>query len=356
MAEQEGYLFQKITHDSSGKEIDLGFLKDGTFVETMDLSGPRFMLSFDDPYSYIRDTLKLKELDEVTIRVADIPGRAGLDQTFPCIVIKNEPVGDCQKISLVPKAVYEIKRPRDQSELFVQKGAESIIQRFFKGVQLDIGSFPVVEDYHYIAGERPALVLRQMARELGAHLFYSRGKVVMKTIDDMLQDNPVATYVYGNASAENQIIIYKSPGFQGLLREKLLRPAFAFGESRGLLDTLSDIAGKLLSGDVAGATSSAVGAAISTAQEKVKAPVISSLQNPTSLKNLQKTVLPIFDMTCLGNGFLQPGKLLKVKIEKNTAEDPYDESTPEKMVISEVAHWYSAQKYYSRVKCVTPLE
>lgn len=356
MAGQEGYLFQKITHEGSGKELDLGFLKEGTFVETMDLSGPRFMLSFDDPYSYIRDTVKVKELDEVTIRVADIPGRAGLDQTFTCIVVKNMPVGDCQKLSLIPKEVYEIKRPRDKSELFVQKGAESIIQQFFKGASLDVSSFPVVEDYHYIAGERPALVLRQMARELGAHLFFRRGKVVMKTFEEMLQESPVATYTYGDQNAENQIIIYESPGFQGLLKEKLLRPAYAFGESRGLLDTLSDIAGKLMSGDVAGAASSAAGAAMSAAQEKVKAPVISSLQNPTSVKNLQKAILPAFDMTCLGNGFLEPGKPLKVKINKNAAEDPYDESTPEKMVISEVAHWYSAQKYYSRVRCATALE
>lgn len=356
MASQEGCLFQSIKHVTSGKELDLGFLKEGQFVETMDLSGPRFMLSFDDRFSYIRGTLGLQELDEVEIHVADIPGRAGIDNKFTCIVMRNQPIGDCVKLSLVPKEIYEVKRPKDKTELFVQQGVESIISQFFKGVQTTIGNFPVVEDYHYIAGERPALMLRQMAREQGAHLFYSRGEVVMKTVEEMMKGSPIEEYWYGDKSKDNQIISYSVPGFQGLLKEKLLRPAFAFGESRGLLDTLSDIAGKLMSGDVAGATGSAVGAIGGAAKELVEAPVISSLQNPTSIKNLQKAIVPAIDLTCLGNGNLQPGKVLKIKINLNEAENPMDESIPEKVLISTVAHWYSAQKYYTRIKGVVALE
>lgn len=47
-------IFKKICHDHSGQEFDLGYIEEGTFIETLSLDGPKLLLTMIDPYSYLR--------------------------------------------------------------------------------------------------------------------------------------------------------------------------------------------------------------------------------------------------------------------------------------------------------------
>ena len=42
-------IFKKICHDQSGQEFDLGYIEEGTFIETLSLDGPKLLLTMMDP-------------------------------------------------------------------------------------------------------------------------------------------------------------------------------------------------------------------------------------------------------------------------------------------------------------------
>ena len=46
-------IFKKICHEQSGQEFDLGYIEEGTFIETLSLDGPKLLLTMMDPYSNI---------------------------------------------------------------------------------------------------------------------------------------------------------------------------------------------------------------------------------------------------------------------------------------------------------------
>ncbi len=73
------YLIQKITHVKSGEELELSELLSGNFIESMDLSGPKFIATFTDRYSWLRDEIGVEIGDEVQVRVADYYSRDELD-------------------------------------------------------------------------------------------------------------------------------------------------------------------------------------------------------------------------------------------------------------------------------------
>ena len=48
-------IFLKIVHDQSGEELDIPYLNEGTYVESIELDGPKLMLVFRDPFDRMRN-------------------------------------------------------------------------------------------------------------------------------------------------------------------------------------------------------------------------------------------------------------------------------------------------------------
>ena len=148
-------IFKKICHDQSGQEFDLGYIEEGTFIETLSLDGPKLLLTMMDPYSYLRDGLKVKELDTLSVTLTDSFASDRLDANMTFTLLKMQSNGHFIKMQLMSTSVYQAKCFVTVSKSFIQKSITEILPYYIKGLKLDIGKFPIVEDYHCLAGGAP---------------------------------------------------------------------------------------------------------------------------------------------------------------------------------------------------------
>ncbi len=324
MKEQE--IFQKIEHLESGEALDLSFLKECNFVETMDLSGPRLMAEFDDKFRYLRDDLKIAERDTLKMTLADIYARDGMDEVLDFTILSMPIAGDSVKFNCIFKMTYDLKQPAPSARAFVQKGASAIVSALCPGFKVNAGRFPVIDDYHLLAAERASFMLRQMAREKGAHFYLRRTEACFHRLSDLLQVESPFVYHHDDSRKENQIIQYTAPSCQHILEDRIIRNYQGWNITEGWVTSGVDAP-----------------------------PEIYSSPSKTTLKNINAAPAVVLDFSCTGNGFLMPGMSLDFVWNVQNVDRPIDESLPERAVIWLVAHYYRANKYMCRVKCVRPL-
>lgn len=323
---QEDYLIQKIT--VRGQEIDRAFLKEITYVETIDLSGPRLMMRIDDPYRILRDDMKVRERDELEIVIADRWLRDGIDRTIKFVIMTMPVENNMVHFNCFEKTVMGLKVPAKEAILFPQKPVTAILTRLIPGGKYDVGSFPVIEDYHLVPGERPSRLLRQMARELGAVVFWRRGAVVFKKLKDLLAQPAKLTYHHDDRTQKNQIIMYTRSNARTIIRDRVQRNYMGWNMEQGMLRS---------------------------GKKTNKPPELVSNASKPSLDNHLEIPVPAIDFTTAGSGYLMPGLPMKLVWNVQRLDAPIDESLPPKVVVGTVAHFYSTQKYFCRVLGVLPL-
>lgn len=325
---QEDILFQSVNVVREEKNIplDLSFLKEATFVETIDLSGPRLMMTFADPDSIIRDDIGLKQREVLEVRIADVWEREGIDQKMYFVIWTMPNKGDLITINCIQRNIDLLKIPAKETMLFTKKPAGTIIKKLIPNLKYDVGNFPALEDYHLLPGERPSLLLRQMAKEAGAFCFYRRGKLVYKKMSDLKKQEPKYTYEYNNQMAENQIIHYARPNATAIIKDRVERNKIGWNMEKGI---------------------------VRSGKQTSKPPEIVSVSNLQTMGNLLQIPYPAIDFMAVGNGACIPGMKLSLKWNMDKKDAPLDESMPSWVIVSTVAHYYSAQKYFMRVKGVT---
>ena len=329
LVNQEDYLLQKVTLFKNGAEagiFDLSFLKEVTFVETIDLSGPRLMMTFDDTHSIIRDEMKVKERDVLEIRIADVWERDGIDQTIQFVIWTMPNAGNMITLNCMQRNVDALKQPAKEAILFTRKPTETILKRLAPGLKYDVGSFPVLEDYHLLPGERPTRLFRQMAKEKGGLCFYRRGTLVFKKLAELAKKEVKHTYEHDNPIAKNQIIHFTRSNAKSVIKDKVERSIVGWDMVKGI---------------------------VKSGKKTTKPPEFVSVSNQPTMNGLLEMPYPSVDFTVLGSGALMPGMPISLKWNIGKIDAPIDESLPAKVVIGTISHFYSAQKYYCRIKGVT---
>ncbi len=329
-------LFKKFVHVRTGKEFDIGFLRESNYVETLGMDGPKLMMTWDDPNRYIKDVLQVRELDDVEAHLSDDWALDGMNIKLPFTVMMDPSADRFLKFNLMASPVFKLKRLADKTRIFRQRGVPEILQAFSGGLKVEAGRFPIVEDYHCIAGERPSALLRQIAHEQGAHIWLGRDGWQVKTFASLFAAAPAFEYHYGKPGAEFEVISFTRPSQQTQVQEQVVRGYTGWNDVLGRVKAPSS------------------GPVLSKASKY--APVQFSSQNVRTLGNQPTSYRIAVDFMGYGNGFLTPGMVLKLWWHMATPDRPLDESLPDKVVIHSVAHYYSAQKYYCRVKGAVPLE
>lgn len=318
-----------ITHNDNA--IDLAFLTKSVFVETLDLSGPRLMLEFNDRHSLIRNRLGVKpnDLIRVVFAITDDWFLPGISNTL-YFKILSMPVlpGDILKINCIQSDVANLKVPAKESQAFIDVSPETILSYYFpNATNFDVDTFPV-HSFHVIAGERPSLMLRQMARELGAAIWNQRGIICFKDllkIADSTQNEPNHIFAWKNTGAgENQIAHYSTPRSEDLISDILVRNSIGWSMTEGMISSVLTDA----------------------------PPEFVSIDRQDILNNLSKVLCPSVDFTAAGNVEITSGLMLNVQWNLDQIDSPLDESLPEDVLVGTVAHYYGSNKYWIRVKGV----
>jgi len=330
-------IFQKVKHDTSGEEIESAYLNQGTYIESLELDGPKLILEYRDPEERIKNILQVKEYDEFTVSFGD-PWRAeGVSEQEKFIVLTCKPAGSgIVRINLMAKPVFEMKKMADKTRIFAQRGIPEILKAFASGMKLTLGKFPVVENYHCIAGERPSALLRQIASEQGAHIWYARGTLHMKRFAEMFAQSPAVTFHWGTFKHENSIFRYTKPSSQMKAQESAVRTFTGWNEVTGRVKTALDMPVLFKAGS--------------------KPTAITSSPSTFVLGNAPIAKKTAIDFVAMGSMAVTPGQVLSLVWHMPDPANPINEGLPAKVVVESVAHWYSSQKYYSRVKGAVALE
>ena len=326
--QQEHLLVQKIEH--KGEELDLSWLRDVVYVESMDLSGPKLMLSMNDAEGILRDDMGIRCRDVLTVTLASPApqGCEGLDLVVD-FVIQTMPVdAGIVKFNCLTRSVDELKCPSIQAQLFVQNTVTQILGAIMPGEKVSVGRFPVVEDYHLLPSMRKSRLIRQMAREMGASAFYCRDELVFRSICELFQAPPAFEYHSNDDREQTQIAGYTQINSGGLIDDRVRRSYQGWNITKGRIR--------------------APGWSKSASES-------TGLTNSLSLSGLSSIPVPVLDMYLQGNGGLRPGDTLSLVWNSLNLESPLDESLPDKVLIGTVCHRYSSQKYQCRVKGVLPL-
>ncbi len=327
---QEDYFLQAVKLIRNGVEagtFDLSFLKEVTFVETIDLSGPRLMMTFDDTNSIIRDDMKVKERDVLQIRIADVWERDGIDQTVQFVIWTMPNRANMVTLNCMQRNVDLLKQPAKDSILFPKASIETILKRLAPGLKYNVGSFPALEAYHLLPGERPTRLLRQIAKERGGLCFYRRGSIVFQKLGELLKKEAKHTYEHDNRRAKNQIVYFTRDNAKALIKDRVERNVIGWDMVKGIMKS---------------------------GKKTTKPPEFVSVCNMPTMNNLTEIPYPAIDFIALGNGAFVPGMPISLKWNAARVDAPIDESLPAKVVIGTVAHYYSSQKYFVRVKGVLP--
>jgi len=331
LVNQEDYLLQRVKLFKNGEDagvFDLSFLKEVVFVETIDLSGPRLIMTFNDPDSIIRDDMNVKERDVLEVRIADVWERDGIDQTIMFVIWTMPNNGSMVTFNCMQAHIDLLKRPAKESILFTKKPVETILKRLAPGLKYEVGNFPAIEDYHLLPGERPTRLLRQMAKEKGGLCFYRRGKLVFKKLTELGKTKVKHTYEYDNPIAKNQIIHFTRANARSVIKDRVERNIIGWNMVKGI---------------------------VKSGKQTAKPPEFVSVSNMPTMNRLLEIPCPAIDFTTLGNGALMAGIPIALKWNIGKIDAPIDESLPVKVVIGTVAHFYSTQKFFTRVKGVLPL-
>ena len=330
-------IFSKVVHKTSGEEIESAYLNMGNYIETIGLDGPKLLLEYRDPEERIKNKLQVKEYDEFSVSYGDIWREDGVSEQEDFVVLTCKPAHNGMiYIELMAKPVFDITQMADTARIFKQRGLTEILQAYAGGAQVEAGQFAVVENYHCLPGERPTAMLRQIGDEHGAHIWYARHKMYMQRFGELWAKEPLLTYHWGTFNQKNHIFKYTKPSFQVMEQEQNVRTFTGWNEVTGRVKTSPDMP------------------VISKAGSKPTD--ITGSPNPYVLGNAPVAKKTAIDFLAMGNLNVTAGKKIKIVWHMADPANPIDEGLPAEVVVEAVAHWYSNQKYYVRVKGAVALE
>ena len=81
-------------------------------------------------------------------------------------------------------------------------------------MKVDGAGFPVVEDYHFLVGERSSATFKQIATEQGVHIWLAREGWKVKAFAKLFAQEPAFEYHYNKMDMDFQIINFTKPSQQ----------------------------------------------------------------------------------------------------------------------------------------------
>lgn len=324
--------FAKVYHVRTDSEIDLGMLRTGVYIESIGLDGPKLVLTFRDE-DYIKNTLEVRELDEFVVSFADTWSEEGttFEQSFTALSVKSGELRTI-KLSLIATELYSIKTIAQKSRIFTSRGVSEVVSSLTSGLTKDMGTFPIVMNYHCLMGERPAKLLQQIASEHGAHGWIARGKFHMWRFAELFSESSAMTFHHKTINSGYPIIEYTQPSKHLSLEENVMRTFTAWDEVEGRMQ--SSPSGGIASG----------------------APVITGVASDFVLSNRMLAKKTVVEFVTLGNLAITAGMAIDLVWHHNDPENPINEGLPAKVVVESVAHQYTTQKYYCKIRGAIALE
>ena len=307
-----------------GAELDMGLFQKLTYVETLDLSGPRLLLEASDSDRILRDDFGVVEGAMLTAQLDDSEQGGGLvaSEAFVIKAVDSD-ANDNLVIQCLSAPVDLLKTPAQSAMFLTLKSVEEVLAPA-TGLPLDVGSFPLMDAWHLLPGERTSKELRQLAREMGAALWYSRGELHMHPLGELWGREPVKTFHHDDRRKPrlDQIDDYALTYRKGMINDRVKRGYSGWTITEGVIG--------------------GGGAAFEATQH----------HRGDVLDNLNRALVPALDILVKGQGQHRPGDKLTLKYHRSREGRPFDESIPPEMLVQSIASQQDKEQYRTRIKGV----
>lgn len=306
-----------------GVELDMGLFQVLTYVEVIDLSGPRFIIKASDADRVLRDDFSVVEGEMLTAQLDDSDQGGGLvvNEAFIIRAVDSD-ANDNLTIQCVAAAVDASKAPA-KSPLFLNNKTVAQVLGAATGLATDVGDFPLVDAWHLLPGERPTKKLRQLAREMGAAVWYSRGQVHMHPLAELWRKGPAKTFHHDDRRKPrmDQVDDYTLTYRKDMVNDRVKRGYGGWDMKVGPIG----------------------GGSMHEATQHHRGDV---------LRNLNRSLVPAIDILVKGQGEHAPGTKLELKFHRSREGRPFDESIPPQVLVHTIASQQEKEQYRTRMKGV----
>lgn len=304
----------------NGQTVPTARIIETTYIERMDMTGPKLLLKIADREKYYQDDIGLDDGSQLFLSIGDADGRgeALFSDTF--IVGANWSEGDTLHIEAMQADIYAIKQPVTKPEFFVSKTPAEILKTIFPECQLVVDpNYSARQTYHVLTGATHGIMLEQLARDYGAAMWLARGKIYFKRLSTIMDATEAYKFEYMRNASDNPLIQqYTRYRPQRRKLRELQRDYMCWDPERGMVTIGNGYPRQFL---------------------------------PARLEHQLKPhnygVMNDIDCIMSGNGQFTPGQVIKLELNRETQETLLDESVPAVQLMLGVRHYQQGKKFIS---------
>ncbi|MDC9615487.1 tail length tape measure protein [Xenorhabdus khoisanae] len=326
MVQQSNQFFLQ-TIEINGEVLPRESVTSVAYIEIAKLAAPLLLLNIRDVTGYVLDNMGVKEGAVITVTLGDPGGEQALFKEDFFIV--SAPLNmDTVTITSISTSMRTLLIPSGTPRFFADAEPEKIIRTLAKGLKPVTEPFNRLGTYHLNMGQKPATLVRQVAKDHGALAWTARGKIHLKSMSNLIKTKPAFTYEYNNPQAKYRITKLRN-----------LNSDFAVTASkqhRYVGYSMTD--GYRSFGD---------------ASLPVK--MVSDAELGT-LQNMGRVLIPKLDIECAGNSAIQAGSVIQVVIHRYDPDNRIDESIPKNMIVERVTQFEERVAYSTRMILGVPSE
>ncbi|OKP01559.1 hypothetical protein [Xenorhabdus eapokensis] len=297
------------------------------YIEMAKLEAPLLLLNIRDVTGYILDNMAVKEGAVITVALGDPEGEQALFKEEFFIV--SAPLNmDTVTITSISTAMRTLLIPTGTPHFFVDAEPAKIIRTLTKRLKPVTDPFNRLGTYHLNMGQKPATLIRQVAKDHGGLAWTARGKLHLRTMTDLIKIKPAFTYEYNNPQAKYRITKLRNINADFAVTAPKQHRYVGYSMTEGYR-------------------------AFGDAFLPVK--MVSDAELGT-LQNMGRVLIPKLDIECAGNPAIQAGAVIQVIIHRYDSENRIDESVPKNMIVERVTQFEERVAYSTRMILGVPNE
>lgn len=327
MAQQElqQLFLQSVT--LNGQLVPREWVIASVYIEKASLAGPLLKLEIRDMTGTVVDDWKAKYGAKL---VAEMGDPAGENESFTTtfFVTSATLASDVVTLIAVSEEVRQMKIASPITRMHTNKTPSEVFNVYAKGLTLELENQKRAITYYLTAGDKPSKMLSQIARDKACLVFVCRGSFYFRSLDELMKQKTAFVYEANNPKAD-YAISKMSPIHQDYA-------ATAGTQFRFVGYSMTD--GYVEVGD-----------------PSLPVRHVSDADMET-LRNMQRALVPKFDIEVDGNPNIKPGLLLEIVIYRYDADNQLDESIPRKMIVKNVAHYEDRVGYTTRMLLGVPTD
>jgi len=317
MAQLQQYFLQSAT--LNGQVIPRDWVNSTLYLEKTKLTGPLVRLEVRDATGSITDDFKAAYGATLVVEFGDPTGARGtIKETF--FVTSAPARGDVIEIVGVSMDLKRVKTAVSGARLYANRQPGDILADFAGGLTVEADAFKKACTYHLNMGEKPSVVLSQVARDNGALVWMARGKFYVKEMARLIKTK--AAFVY---EANNPAAAYTISRQQNINQDSAATDSRQY---RFVGYSMTD--GFMEAGDAA-----------------LPVKYVSDADMAT-LKNMQQVLVPKLDIEVSGNPDITAGMVIGIQIHRYDNQNQTDESLPKNFIVERVAHYEDRISYTTR--------